>query len=408
MDPTPKDWRLRVRLADSPGTLARVAIRLADRDCNVLALSVIPVPGGVIDELVVRTAPGVLPADLVEEVRAEGGRCVGITAADVRDLVDAPTAALRAAAGALRDPGGLCEALRAVLGADSVVVRPHATDVLPDTPTGGHEVHLVAGNGVAVVARRGWAPFTGVELARARALVDLLDRTGAAAPRPTALLTGDGVALVLRPGGAGDEAAVAELRGRCSMRTLFDRCHSGVRTVPRRWLHRLLEPPRGTTVLAQCADRVVALGQLIRTATPDTAEVSLLVEDAWQGRGVGTALLAELARTARAAGYRELVGWCPPAETALVRTAHRAGLDVAVRREDGLRRVSITPAGVPPEPGEGVAHTGAPLPSTAGSPEAASRSANRPIPGNSGCDVRHGPALEPLPNHLPAAKLEGR
>ncbi|MFD7659892.1 GNAT family N-acetyltransferase [Actinosynnema sp. NPDC059797] len=343
MEPTPKTWRLRVELDDSPGALARVTIRLAERDCNVLALSVIPVPGGVVDELVVRAAPGLLPADLVAAVRAEGGRCAGITAADVRDLVDAPTAALRAAGRAVRDPGAACEALRVVLAADSVVVVPGSPDA-PDESDESDEHHarLVTRDGAVVVARRGWAPFAQVELARAQALLDLLAAGGTPAPQPSALLTTDGMALVLRPGRAGDEDAVAELHARCSMGTLFNRYHAGVRTVPRRWLHRLLSPPRGTTTVAQCADRVVALGQLIPLSTPDSAEVSLLVEDAWQGRGVGTALLGALVRAARAAGYRELVGWCLPAEDGLVRTAARAGLAHSSRREDGLLRVSIS------------------------------------------------------------------
>ncbi len=330
MDSTPKTWRLRVELDDSPGALARVTVRLADRDCNVLALSVIPVPGGVVDELVVRAAPGLLPADLVATVRAEGGRCVGITPADLRDLVDAPTAALRAAGHALRLPGTLCDALRVVLGADSVA----AVDVPVDND---HQARLVTRDGTALVARRGWAPFTEVELARAEALIDLLG----AAPMPVPLLTEDGMALVLRAGRPADADAVADLHTRCSMTTLFNRYHSGMRTLPRRWLHRLLTPPRGTTVLAQCADRVVAMGQLIPMSTPDSAEVSLLVEDAWQGRGVGTGVLLALARTARAAGHGELVGWCLPAETGLVRTAARAGLAVSTRREDGLLRVSL-------------------------------------------------------------------
>lgn len=343
MEPTPKTWRLRVELDDSPGALARMTIRLAERDCNVLALSVLPVPGGVIDELVVRAAPGLLPADLVAAVRAEGGRCVGITAADVRDLVDAPTAALRAASHAVRDPGTACDALRVVLAADSVVVVPGTPDEVDEVDeVDEHHARLVARDGAVVVARRGWAPFTQVELARAQALLDLLAVGGVTAPQPTALLTADGVALVLRPGRAGDEDAVAALHTRCSMGTLFNRYHSGMRTVPRRWLHRLLSPPRGTTVVAQCADRVVALGQLIPTSTPDSAEVSLLVEDAWQGRGVGTALLGALARAARAAGHRELVGWCLPAESGLSRTAARAGLAHSSRRQDGLLRVSIS------------------------------------------------------------------
>lgn len=159
------------------------------------------------------------------------------------------------------------------------------------------------------------------------------------------VLSSDGVAVVLRPGTAGDEEAVAALHGRCSMRTLFSRYHSGMSTIPRRWLHRLLSPPRGTTVVAQCADQVIALGQLIHTGLPGCAEVSLLVEDEWQRRGVGSLLLRALASDARVVGYSELVAWCLPSQNALVRTASRAGLSTTTRREDGLLRVSIEPRG---------------------------------------------------------------
>ncbi|GLZ29620.1 hypothetical protein Lesp02_18100 [Lentzea sp. NBRC 105346] len=327
-------WRLRVELADSPGALARVTIRLADADCNVLALSVIPVPGGVLDELVVQTGPGVLPADLVAAVRSEGGRCVGITPANLRDLVDSPTAALRAAANAMQD-GNVTDALRKVLAADSVVVSP---DEPTDEP--GHHIRMTAPDGTVVEARRGWSPFTQVELARGKALLDLLS---VPPPRIRAAMSDDGMALVLRPGLPSDENAVADLHTRCSLRTMFSRYHAGMRSVPRRWLHRLLSPPRGSTILVQCADRVIALGQLIRMSTPECAEVSLLVEDAWQHRGVGTALLSALADTARAAGYRELVAWCLPSEDGLRRTAERAGLPSSVRREDGLLRVTLHP-----------------------------------------------------------------
>ena len=320
-------WRMRFELSDSPGALARVTVRLAAADCNVLALHVIPVPGGVLDEIVVRAGEGVLPADLVEAVRSEGGKRVGITGADMRDLVDEPTAALRAARMMLADPDQTAEALGLVRAADSVTrgVAAHDQVQLGD-----------------LVARRGWARFTQVELARAQALLDLAE---APAPAMRGMLSDDGVALVLRPGTGEDEDAVAGLHTRCSMKTLFNRYHSGMRTVPRRWLHRLLNPPRGTTILAQCADQVVALGQLIHTGTPDCAEVSLLVEDAWQRRGVGAALLGALASDARAAGHTELVAWCLPAENALVRTAARAGLETTTRREDGLLRVSIMPGG---------------------------------------------------------------
>ncbi|MFS8102904.1 GNAT family N-acetyltransferase [Lentzea alba] len=146
--------------------------------------------------------------------------------------------------------------------------------------------------------------------------------------------------VVLRPGTPADCDAVDALHGRCSMRTLFNRYHSGMSTVPRRWLHRLLNPVRGTTLVAQCGDDVIALGQLLHTGQPGCLEVSLLVEDAWQRRGVGTALLRELASRA---SCEELVAWCLPSENSLVRTAARAGLPATTRREDGLLRVSIEP-----------------------------------------------------------------
>ncbi|MEU4743758.1 GNAT family N-acetyltransferase, partial [Actinosynnema sp. NPDC023658] len=268
-----------------------------------------------------------------------------------------------AATHALRDPAAVCEALRPVLAADSVVALPdndpERTREVAAESAAQYNAALSAGRGLVVLARRGWAPFTEVELARGQALIDLLAADGVTTPPSTALVTDDGMALVLRPGSAGDEDAVAELHSRCSMGTLFTRYHAGVRTVPRRWLHRLLSPPRGTTVVAQCADRVVAMGQLIPMSTPDSAEVSLLVEDGWQGRGVGTALLGALAGAARAAGRRELVGWCLPAETGLVRTAARAGLPTSLRRENGLLRVSVA--------------VGGPRITAAGRPESASR-----------------------------------
>jgi GNAT superfamily N-acetyltransferase len=149
--------------------------------------------------------------------------------------------------------------------------------------------------------------------------------------------------LAVRPGTSADFDAVAALHGRCSMRTLFNRYHSGMSTVPRRWLHRLLHPVRGTSLVVECDGQVIALGQLLHTGLPGSAEVSLLVEDAWQRRGVGTELLAAL--VSFAGDYDELVAWCLPSENSLVRTACRAGLATATRREDGLLRVSIDPRG---------------------------------------------------------------
>lgn len=330
-------WLLRVELDDRPGALARVTTRLAARDCNVLGLAVLPVPGGVVDELVVRTPAEVAPAALVDDIRAEGGRCVGLTQADLRSLADGTVAALRAAATAVADPASVAEAVRTVLSADSVVFEP-ADDAETDD---GHRVTLPAGSGLALVARRGWAPFTDLELCRAAAFTELLDAVATRISAPLAVFTTDGAGVVLRQGTPADADAVHRLHTRCSAHSLFARYHAGVRTLPRRLLHRLLSPPRGTTLLALCGTEVIGLAQLLRTTTPDEAEISVLIEDGWQGRGLGTAMIQRLATIARAAGHRELVAWCLPGEQGFARSAARCGLPMSVRRESDLIRIAL-------------------------------------------------------------------
>lgn len=63
---------------------------------------------------------------------------------------------------------------------------------------------------------------------------------------------------------------------------------------------------------------------------PDTAEVSVAVRDALQGKGIGTGLLEYLAREAYRAGVRTLVGIVQSSNVSLWRSL--ANLDVPVTR----------------------------------------------------------------------------
>lgn len=333
--PTPDaapTWRLRVELTDRPGTLARLATSLADKGCNILALTVLPVPDGVIDDLIVSTPEDLLPAELVTLVRSVGGRCAGIAKAQMTDLTDAPTAALRVAATLVDHSADYAEAVRELLGADSVA--PAGAD--SDDPAGGRQVTVAAADGTGLELRRGWAPFTEVELARSAALADLVRAMGTPRTDATAIVTSDGAGLVLRDSLPADTDAVAAMHDRCSRTTLVARYHAGTPTMP-----RLLTPPRGRTVVAVLGHQVVAVGQLINTNDPGVGEVSLLVEDDWQGKGIGTAMLTHLARAARAAGHTEMFGWCPTTEPGPAQVARRAGYPVSTRFEENLLRVSL-------------------------------------------------------------------
>ena len=65
-----------------------------------------------------------------------------------------------------------------------------------------------------------------------------------------------------------------------------------------------------------------------------TAEFALVVADAWQGKGLGRALLERLCRTARDAGYRALYGHIMSANRGMLDLAHRLGFSEE-RREGG-------------------------------------------------------------------------
>jgi GNAT superfamily N-acetyltransferase len=339
---TPSAWRVRIRMHDHPGTLARIAIRLADLECNILSLSVLPVPGGVLDEIVLRPAAGLPRRHLADAIRAEGCECTAIVDADVHELVDPSSSTLLAARRAVDDPGRLAEVLKEVLAADVVTLVPIA-EANPARTESGHRAVFELGDGSALVARRQWAPFVQLELTRAGALVTLLTAAARNVAGPVVLDRPDGAAIVLRKGVPGDADAVSELHRRCSMATLFRRYHTGVRTVPRRWLHRLLVPPRGTSVLAVFGREVIGLGQLIPAASGG-AEISLLVEDDWQQQGIGTALLARLAVLAEAQGITELAADCLPGDDVLPRTAARAGLRTERGIEDGAKLRMFLPA----------------------------------------------------------------
>jgi GNAT superfamily N-acetyltransferase len=116
--------------------------------------------------------------------------------------------------------------------------------------------------------------------------------------------------LVVRPSSARDLAAVARMHSRCTARSLLDRYRAGGRPPAVVALDRSLRRPYSFVVVTADGD-VVATALLDRDGRHDhsCAEVGLLVEDRWQGLGIGCDLMTHLAGAAQVAGYRELVGY---------------------------------------------------------------------------------------------------
>jgi len=109
-------YRVRTRLADSPGALARLAQDCGDAEVNILALQIYPELGAVTDDLVVETPEHWTAAAVVELVSGAGGDEVSVVPCATHDLVDQPTAWLRAAKTVMDDPASLPSMLTGLLG----------------------------------------------------------------------------------------------------------------------------------------------------------------------------------------------------------------------------------------------------------------------------------------------------
>jgi RimJ/RimL family protein N-acetyltransferase len=331
-------WRLHVDVADQPGRLGSLAATIGGCGANIVSLHVVGEPaqdGAVTDELLVRVPSQLAVPALVEAVEAAGFRVTVVVQADAQALADPVSTALALAHCVAVDPGSAARAVAALLRAEL------AGDGAPPT---AHQAAHQAEIGTAatrVRLRRGW-PFTATEISRAAALLELAgssDRRELAPPRASVQLT-DGAEVVLRAATAADAPLVAALHARCSPHT------RALRSLPTRpvlaaaMLQQLIGADGSASVLAVTTDGGAAVGLANLVCTGGgTAEVALLVEDVWQGRGVGTALARKLVELARTDQITELTAVSQVDNGALTRVLRRAGLRPRGRLEGGALHV---------------------------------------------------------------------
>jgi GNAT superfamily N-acetyltransferase len=112
-----------------------------------------------------------------------------------------------------------------------------------------------------------------------------------------------------RPVQPDDEARFLRLWPRLSRETVYRRFHTPLRQLPLREVRRLVQVDHDLrdAVVAVVGDEVVGVARYDRTPSdPSTAEVAVVVEDAWQGVGVGRQLLTEVMELARRHGVDTL------------------------------------------------------------------------------------------------------
>ncbi|KOG56326.1 acetyltransferase [Streptomyces griseoflavus] len=350
-------WRMRTTVRDEPGSLAALCTALAGHRVDILSLQTHPLSDGTVDEFLLRAPAALLPADLTRTVAGAGGAHTWLERADAHDLVDAPTRMLGLATRTALDSAELPLALRQLLGRCTIHSVPartrngqRDTERVPDE--GILEEHTMTfrdPSGGSVTIERPHLPFTPTEFARVRALVELDARLGQRVPPLRDVLTlPEGNPITVRRADTSDLAAARALHDRCSAGTLAMR-YQGPVADAERYLNHLLSPRFGRTLAVETASgRLVALGHLLWDG--EETEVALLVEDAWQRRGIGAELLRRLVQMAAEAGCTSVYAITQASNTGMVATMRGLGLPLDYQIEEGTLVITARPAGVPVRP----------------------------------------------------------
>lgn len=325
-----RPWRIRVVAPATPAATARVLRVLALVGADVITLFTHAQDDGsqLVDLLC--AAPDVLDReDLAASLATAGHRVLVAPGApeDERDLV---TRILDAAAELVEHPERAPRAAAELVLADSWTVEPAtegedaSSDVMRLQWTPDHHV----------VLRREGAPFVAVERARASALLRLVDAVASAPAGAGGFgwveYLRDGTQVVIRLARPEDTEGVAAMHERSSEATRYQRYFTPVTDWREDQLRRVAGGHRGATLVAvNWRGDIVGLGNVFpdRPEETTTAEIAVIVEDGWQGRGLGGRLLRHLVELARRQGFHDLTALVLAGNSGMLRLLESLDLD---------------------------------------------------------------------------------
>lgn len=330
-------WRVRADIPDKPGTLAKLVRAMGSLHTYSVGVYVIGRDEDYRTIDIALVAPESVTEEVLRAAAMSVGRNVYIGPGSPDDALDLPTRILDAATAVVARPDWAPLAARKLVEADEVEVND-ATEGEDDSPD---VMRLQWTPDQHVVLQRSWAPFAAAERTRASAFLRL------SAAIASALGNEDAAAWVepikgghvwIRLARPEDADAIAAMHERSSERSRYQRYFSltdwrGVR------LHRLSGGHRGATLVVMSEDgAIIGLGNVFPDPTEGTgaAEIALIVEDAYQGRGVGKKLLQVLIYFAMRMGFTEVVASVLAENKGMLKLLESSGLDWTTRVEDSV------------------------------------------------------------------------
>lgn len=171
--------------------------------------------------------------------------------------------------------------------------------------------------------------------------------------RTVVLATGERVRL--RPIDPADEPRLSALYDRLSRRTVYQRFFTVMQRLPPDWAHFLanVDYQRRFAVVAE--DAAAEAGTLIGVARYEpvvgeegVVELAVVVQDSWQGKGLGSLLVRELLRAAALNGVERYRAFVLGDNRRMLHVLTRQA-DVRARRVDqGVIELTLTRKPLPP------------------------------------------------------------
>jgi acetate---CoA ligase (ADP-forming) len=169
----------------------------------------------------------------------------------------------------------------------------------------------------------------------------------------TAVILKDGSTLHLRPIQQDDEERLLGLFHRMSPRTIYLRFHQVLTNLPKEEARRFCTVDYDSTFALvatlgeEAEEKIIAVGRYARLPKMDAAELALVVEDAYQGRGVGTQLLEQIATIAREKKIRRFEAEVLVENEEMMNVLKDSGFRVAREVDSGIYRVVLDIAPTP-------------------------------------------------------------
>jgi len=154
----------------------------------------------------------------------------------------------------------------------------------------------------------------------------------------------DGSEITIRPIGPQDVQREQGFVQALSPESRYFRFMSTLRELPPETLHRFTHPDfeREVALVALTGPepdvRQIGVARCVAQDDRNSAEFAIVVADEWQSRGVGSRLMCELMRAARAAGFNSMWGDVLASNHRMLTLMSRLGFEIAAVPEDALVR----------------------------------------------------------------------